>query len=187
MSRAAAASSFAPVLAIDRAGTARHPQHRQREHRLAVAAIGGAAIPLGGLGVVLHHAQARGIELAQQRHRLDVVVLLDALLRDRQCGLVVAALECGVGRILASVAMRGRRLDRAATADGKAGRVGGVATVGCVRAGRRLDRRLRGGGGGVGGVCFGRATGFCRGRLGGASDFGGAVSRGAPTTLSGIT
>jgi hypothetical protein len=42
------------------------------------------------------------------------------------------------------------------------------------------------GGGGVG-ACFGRATGFCRGRLGGASDLGGAVSRGAPITLLGIT
>ena len=41
--------------------------------------------------------------------------------------------------------------------------------------------------GGVGaGVCFGRATGFCRGRLGRGSDLDG-VSRGAPTTLSGMT
>jgi hypothetical protein len=41
--------------------------------------------------------------------------------------------------------------------------------------------------GGAAGVCFGRATGFCRGRLGGASDLAGGASRGAPITLLGIT
>ena len=122
------------LLAIDRAGAARHAQHRQREHRLAVAAVGGAAIPFGGLGVVLHHAEAGGVELAEQRHRLDVVVLLDALGRDRQRGLVVAALECGVGRILAAVPCA-RRLDR--RRDG-----GWQSRPGCRRGDRRLRERL---------------------------------------------
>ena len=63
-------------------------------------------------------------------------------------------------------------------ATGMTGTATGAGVLGCAAAG-----------GVGGGVCFGRATGFgfgC-GRLGAASDLDGVVSRGAPTTLSGVT
>ena len=57
-----------------RAGASGEMEHRKREHRLAVAALGGKPVPFGGLLVVARDAEAVGIKLAEQRHRLDVAL-----------------------------------------------------------------------------------------------------------------
>ena len=96
---AAAASHLARGLAVARAGAALQAEHGQREHRIAVAAVGGELVPLGGFGVVLRHAEPAGIKLAEQRHRLRIVLLLDALRRQREGGKIIAALERAEGEV----------------------------------------------------------------------------------------
>ena len=56
---------FGAGVTVARSAAALHPEHAQREHRFAVAAVGGELVPLGGFGVVLRNAQAAGIEFAQ--------------------------------------------------------------------------------------------------------------------------
>jgi hypothetical protein len=83
-----------------------HAEHCEREHRLAIAALGSDPVPLRRLVVVLHDAIAVGIELAQQRHRLGVTELLP----HRGCverGKIIAALISAVGKVRHG--SRGRR------------------------------------------------------------------------------
>src|SRR5262249_21351983 len=70
----------------------------EREHRLAVAAVGGKPVPVGGLLVVAVDAQPVGVELGEQRHRLDVFLLLHAAGGDREGGQVLAALGRALGQ-----------------------------------------------------------------------------------------
>jgi hypothetical protein len=63
--------------AIGGAAASGHLEHRQREHRLAIAARGGELVPLRGLLIVVRNAEAVGVKLAQQGHRLGIVFLLD--------------------------------------------------------------------------------------------------------------
>ena len=56
---------FGAGVAVARAGAAGKPEHGEREHRLAVAAVGGELVPVGGFLVVLRHAEPVGVKLAQ--------------------------------------------------------------------------------------------------------------------------
>ena len=64
------------LLAMSGAGAAGEVQHGEGEHRLAIAAVGGQPVPFGRFLVVALDPEAVGIELAEQRHRLDVFPLL---------------------------------------------------------------------------------------------------------------
>ena len=74
-------------------------EHREREHGIAVAAGGGELVPVRGLLVVLRHAEAVGIELAEQRHRLRVVLLARRACGEREGGEEIAALKRAEGEI----------------------------------------------------------------------------------------
>ena len=87
------------LFAIDGASAAAEMQHREREHGLAIAALGSQPIPFGRLFVIALNAQAVGIELAEQRHRLDVFLLVRSTGRGRKGGDVVAALEGAVSKV----------------------------------------------------------------------------------------
>ena len=95
---AAAASHLALACAVARAGAAGELEHRQREHRVAVAARGGELVPFGGFLVVLRHAESVGVKLAEERHRLRVAFVLDALVA-RQSGEEIAALKRAEGEV----------------------------------------------------------------------------------------
>ena len=106
-------------------------------------AIGGALVPFGRLGVVALDAERVGIELAEHRHRLGVAVVLRALGRQIERGLVLAALIGAVDQI--GVGIVGRR--RGVAVSGQAS-VSAPAWRGC-----RFLRRRR-----LDGLCFGCAS-----------------------------
>src|SRR5271154_6769729 len=82
--------------AVARSGTTLQPEHGQREYRSAVAAVRGKFVPLGGFDIVLRNAEAAGIDLAKQRHRLGVALLFGAMRRQRESREVKTALEGGI-------------------------------------------------------------------------------------------
>src|SRR4029077_14430208 len=59
----------------------------------------GELVPLGGFLIVLRHAEPVGVELAEQRHRLRIGLVVDALGGERKRGDVMAALERAEGEI----------------------------------------------------------------------------------------
>ncbi len=61
---------FHGFLAVDRAAAAAEPHHGQREHAFAVAAVGGALVPLGRFRIVALDAERIGGEFPQHGHRL---------------------------------------------------------------------------------------------------------------------
>jgi len=87
------------LLAIDGADAPAKIEHGEGEYCLAIAAVGGEPVPLGRLLVVALDAQAVGIELGEQCHGLDVLVLVHPLGGDRKRRDVVAALERAVGQV----------------------------------------------------------------------------------------
>ena len=87
------------LLAVDRAAAPGEPEHGEREHALAVAAVGGAPVPLGGLGVVALDAHRIGVEFAEHGHRLGIAVELRAVGRQIERGLVLAALIGAVHQV----------------------------------------------------------------------------------------
>ena len=106
---------FGAGFAIARASAAGETEHRQREHRLAVAAIGGELVPVRGFLVVLRHAEAAGIKLAEQRHRFRVAGVVDAFGGKPECGEIIAALigaEREIERLAVARCWRGRRRRR---------------------------------------------------------------------------
>ena len=75
-------------------------QHGQRIGRLPIPARRAEAIPFRRLRPILAHAEAVGIELAQQRHRRPIIgIRLDALGRLCEGRQVEPALECAIGEI----------------------------------------------------------------------------------------
>jgi hypothetical protein len=117
---AAAASHLAP--ASRSRSPALQPKHGEREHRLAVAAVGGKLVPIGGFDVVLRHAEPAGIKFAQKRHRLRVFLELDAIDRNPKGGEVMAGLkraegEVGLGRAGGAEQQRQERRRERADAD----------------------------------------------------------------------
>ena len=71
----------------------------EREHRLAVAAVGGELVPFRGLGIVLRHAEPAGIKLAEERHRLRVFLGSTRLVAIREGGEIMAALKGAIGEV----------------------------------------------------------------------------------------
>ena len=61
--------------------------------------VGGEPVPFGRLLVVAPDAEAVGVKLAQQRHRLDVALLLDPAGRDAEGGKIEAALVGAVSKV----------------------------------------------------------------------------------------
>ena len=98
--------------AVAQAGAAGDVEHRQREHGIAVAAVGREPVPLRGLGVVLRNAEPTGIKLAEQRHGARIALLVDALRRFREGGEEIAALIGAVGKVRLDAAARRRRRRR---------------------------------------------------------------------------
>src|SRR6185295_6627964 len=68
----------------------------------------GELVPFDRFGVVLFHAEAIGIKLGEQCHRLRIFVFVDALGRLVEGGEVIAALERAEGKIEICVAFRCR-------------------------------------------------------------------------------
>ena len=73
-----------PLLAMSVGDAAGEVQHGEGKHRLAIAAVGSQLVPFGRFLVVALDPESVGIELAEQRHRLDVFPLLRPLGRDRK-------------------------------------------------------------------------------------------------------
>src|SRR5258705_544615 len=86
------------LLGIDGADAPAKIEHGEGEYCLAIAAVGGEPVPLGRLLVVALDAQAVGIELGEQCHGLDVLVLVHPLGGDRKRRDVGASLERAVGQ-----------------------------------------------------------------------------------------
>ncbi len=59
---------------IARAGAAFEGEHRQCEHRVAIAMAGGELVPLRRLGIVAADALAVGVKFAEQRHGGRIVL-----------------------------------------------------------------------------------------------------------------
>ena len=95
-------------VAILRAAAPADAEHREREHGLAIASIGGELVPFGSLLVVARYAQTVGVKLAEQRHGLRIALLLDLLCRPQERGEIEAALEGVEGHVGAGL----RRLVR---------------------------------------------------------------------------
>ena len=91
------------------AAAAGQPHHGEREHAFAVAGIGRALVPVGGLRIVALDAEPVGIELAQHRHRLGVAVILRARDREIEGRLVEAALIGAVDVVDVRILEGGRR------------------------------------------------------------------------------
>jgi len=80
----------------------------EREHRVLVAKRDGALVPVGGDRVVAADAEPLRVKLAEQRHRLRIV-LLRALRGLLERGQVIAALEGAIGEVGIGIALRRRR------------------------------------------------------------------------------
>src|SRR5262249_57378954 len=85
--------------AIDGCGAAAEMQPGERVCGPAIAPRGSQPMPFGRLLVVALDAQAIGVELAEQRHRLRVLLLLHPTRRGPKGGDVVAALVGAVSDI----------------------------------------------------------------------------------------
>ena len=96
-------------------------KHRQREHALAVAAVGGAPVPFGCLRIVALDAHRIGVEFAEHRHRLRVALLLRALGREIERGLVLPALIGAENQIDIGIVGRGAGVTVASGAVSAAG------------------------------------------------------------------
>ena len=71
-------------LAVARAGAASEAEHGEREHRLCGRRVSAASLyHSAGLLIVLRNAEAIGVKLAQERHRLRIGLVVDALRRER--------------------------------------------------------------------------------------------------------
>src|ERR1700738_2736645 len=106
-----------PPLAIRGSGSSAEVEHAEREHGFPVTAVSGESIPFDGFPVVAFYPVAVGIELPEQRHGLDVALVLDPARRDRECGEIITSLVCTVGEIggvlpVRSGYLRGRRRAR---------------------------------------------------------------------------
>ena len=106
------------------AAAAGQPHHGEREHAFAVAGVGRALVPFGGLRIVALDAEPVGIELAQHRHRLGVAGKLRARGREIEGGLVEAALIGAVDEVDVGIVE-----GRLSVADGRAPAAGRVVTV----------------------------------------------------------
>src|SRR5712664_4003646 len=98
---------FHGFLAIDRAAAPAEPKHRQREHALTIAAVGGALVPVGGLGIVPLDTHRVGVQFAEHGHRLWIAEVLRAFARKIERRLVLPALIGAIHQIGVGILWRG--------------------------------------------------------------------------------